>query len=626
MSLKTTFLFITLLFLQVVAKAMQSDSATVTVPTSIRFIYDMDFRDGNPNFQKPDSSLYRVDRKNEAINKNYNYLGVPGSAAQSPWFTNLCELITRTTVRSYDLYTIPVDSVRYYSVNKKFTYIEYHSGTFKELAIDVLHTQNITKGWNMGLSFRRFSVKDYMIFSDTYKGDLVLFTSLHSNNNKYNLFAHALWGSIENQMNGGLSNDSTFIYGNVDNTAIRGLGWKISDAKQNQRSKRFHLSQYYDFGGSKEDSAGNITSVPSIRINHKITFERTSISYIDATPDSSFYTNFFYSGSTYDSLHSDLLSNEFAIIIPADQKRSSAFFRNWSMSVAAEYLTTKYEQKEKYSWDNLLLSGKIISKYDSSDFSSIADVKYVSKGRDKGNYQGDIDVQTKQYKFGSFGGKVRISQQSPDFYLLHYNSNNFIWQNTFSKTKNNSIQLYYSFSKYKFSISASRQQIENSLFINEVARPAQLENKLTVDQLIIEKNFQFRIFNFYNLIGIQTNDNKNNIHLSPLFSQHSLFIEKKLFGKKLLTDIGFNMAYNSAYYSDAFMPSTALFYLQNEIKTGGYFRVDLFARAKIKSASIFLKMENVGDNIGKKSYFLVPHYAQPGNVFRFGVSWRFFDQ
>ncbi len=626
MRLKTALVFCVLLFVHFSSFGSKPDSAIVTVPTSIRYIHELDFRDGNPNFRKPDTSLYSLDRVNVASDNNYKYLGVPGSAAQSPWFVNMSELQTRTTIRSYDIYQLKADSVRYYSVNKKFTAIEYHNGTFKEQVIDIVHTQNVMKIWNIGFSFGRFSVKDYMFFSDTYKGNFLLFTSLKSNNSKYNLFAHAYWNSIENQMNGGLSSDSAFVLGNVDNVGLRGLGWKISDAKQTYRTKRFNLSQYYDFGGSQTDSVGKTVSIPSLRINHNITFERNTFAYSDATPDSSFYSNFFDSEITYDSLHSDNLKNEFAVILPADQQRRSAFFRNWSLSAALEHQTTKYEQKNKYSWDNLAASGKIISKYDSSDFNATVSSKYILSGRDNGNFQTDVEVHTKQYFFGSFGGKISIGQYSPDFYLLEYLSNNFIWEKEFSKIKSNSIQFNYNLIKYRFAITASRTQIENSPFINSESTPDQLGNKLTVDQLKIEKTFKFRTIYFLNSISIQKNDNEDKIHLSPLFSQHALYYEKGLFGNKLMMSTGFNFAYSSSYYSDDFMPATALFYYQNEIKTGGYLRADVFIRAKIKSAQIFLKMENVGDNIGKKAYFLVPHYAQPGMVFRFGVTWRFFDQ
>lgn len=626
MRLKKAVALIAILFVHFKIYAEKPDSAIVTVPTSIRFIHELDFRDGNPNFQKPDTSLYSVDRVNIASDNSYNYLGVPGSAAQSPWFVNMSELYTRTFNRSYDLYQIKADSVKYYLVNKKFTDIAYHSGTFKEQVIDIIHTQNVMKIWNFGLKFGRFSVKDYMYFSDTYKGDFLVFTSLRSNNGKYNLFAHAYWNSIENQMNGGLSSDSSFLFGNVDNVGIKGLGWNISDAKQTMRTKRFNLSQYYDLGGTRTDSVGKTVSIPSLRINHNITYERTTFAYSDATPDSAFYEKFYNSASTYDSLHSDNLKNEFAIILPADKERNSAFFRNWSMSAAVEHQTTTYQQLNKYSWDNVAISGKIISKYDSSDFNAIISTKYVISGRDNKNYNTDAEIHTKQYAFGSFGGKITSGQYSPDFYLLEYNSNNFKWENTFSKVKLNSVELVYSLQKYHLSIRASRTEMENAVFINQDALPKQSDNKISIDQLKFEKTFNYRSIHFVNAICFQKNDNEGKIHLSPFFSQHALYFEKALFGNKLLTSTGFNFAYSLTYFSDAFMPATALFYYQNETKTGGYLRADIFIRAKIKAAQIFLKMENVGDNIGKKAYFLVPHYAQPGMVFRFGVTWRFFDQ
>ncbi|MBK7430425.1 MAG: hypothetical protein IPI62_05685 [Bacteroidetes bacterium] len=626
MRLKKTSILLIFIILQIRAGASNSDSAFVTVPTSIRYIHELDFRDGNTNFQRPDTSLYSLDRVNLASDNNYNYLGVRGSAAQSPWFTNMSEIYTRALIRSYDLYTTSSDSVRYYNVNKKFTEIKYNNGTFKDQVISVLHTQNVLKNWNLGFDFSRLSVKDYMPNSDTYKGDFLLFSTLRSNNGKYNLFAHAYWKEIENQMNGGLANDSTFLYGNVDNVAIRSLAWKISDAYQYHRTKRFHLNQYYDFGGSKVDSVGKIIPIPAIRFNYQVTFERSTIAYKDPTTDSTFYSNYFYSPSTYDSSIVDVLTNEFALILPADQLRKSAFFRNWSMSVAAEHQSTKYEQKEKKSWDNLAVSGKIISKYDSSDFNATVFAKYVLSGYDNGNYVGDVQINTKQYVFGSFGGRFTMNQQSPDYYLLSYKSNNFIWENDLTKTKTTAIQLNYSLSKYKFSIIASRQQIENATFINEFATPEQLGNKLTIDQLKIEKNFRFKTIYFLNAISVQKNDNENKIHLSPLFSQHALYYEKSLFGNKLMSSVGFNFTYSSSYFSDAFMPSTALFYYQNETKSGGYLRADLFIRAKIKSAQFFLKLENVADNLGKQSYFLVPHYPQPGMVLRFGIVWRFFDQ
>lgn len=603
-----------------------NDSIKVTVPTSVKYILESDFRDGNPIYIKPDSSLYTTDQVNVAIDNQYNYLGVPGSAVQSLRFTDYTNITTHNGIRSYDLYFTKNDSIRYFNANKKYTDIQYHNGTFSEQVIDIFHSQNIVKGWNAGIKFSRFSVKDFMIFSDTYKGEFVFFTSYHSSNNRYHLFANGIWNSIENQMNGGLKSDSLFLYGKVDNVGIRSLAWKISDAKQNVRNRDFHFSQYYDIGGSPIDTSIKTKSAPTLRIHHEISFNRTSMAYVDPSSDSSFYSNFFYSSSTNDSLHSDEIRNQIALIVPADKQRNSALFRNWSVSVSGEYQSTKYEQLEKFSWHNFLLDGKIISKYDTSDVSAIIEAKYVLDGKDQGNYGGNFQLRSREYIFGSFGLKYENSKNSADQYLTFNRSNNFFWENSFTKINKSLVGLEYSLARYKFSVFAVVKRIDRALFINEFALPTQLNSSITIKELNLEKNFTWKSLCFMNKLTFQECSNKTEIHLTPFFSSHSLFMSKKLFGHKLLTDIGVNAAFNQAYYSDAFMPASSLFYLQNEMKTQGYLRFDLFIRAKIKSARIFLKMENVADNIGKKSYFLTPHYAMPGQVFRFGVSWRFFDQ
>lgn len=603
-----------------------ADSATVTVSTSVRYYHESDFRDGNTNYKKPDSSLFQSDRVNQAADLRYNYLGVPGSAAQSLRYTDYSEILTRLGIRSYGIYFTSPDSIRYYTTNKKFTDINYHNGAFAEQVIEIIHTQNITKGWNAGITFKRFSVKDFMINSDTYNGEFVFFTSYHSNNGRYHAFLNGIWNSVENQVNGGLKNDSTYLYGDVDNVGIKSIGWKISDAQQRERNRQFHLSQFYDLGKKSTDSSGNSISAPALRLHHEISYDRNSLTYLDPTQDSSFYQHFYYSTNTLDSLHSDVMNNQFALILPADKRRKSSFFRNWSASAAANIQNVKYEQLEKLQWHNLSLEAKIISKYDSSDFTSTLFGQYVIDGKDQGNYRFSGEIKTKQYSVGSLGVKAEFSKRSPDFYMQFNQTNNYIWENVFTSINKSVLGVSYDLEKYRFSVAASRTTLDHAIYIDALAIPSQASNQISISEVSLRKDFVWRDLTFLNEVVFQKSDNENLVHLSPLYTTHSLYLRKGLFGKKLLTDFGVNAAFNDAYYADAFMPASGLFFNQYTLKSQGYLRVDLFIRTKIKSARIFLKMENIGDNIGKKSYFLVPHYAMPGQVFRFGVSWRFFDQ
>jgi hypothetical protein len=162
--------------------------------------------------------------------------------------------------------------------------------------------------------------------------------------------------------------------------------------------------------------------------------------------------------------------------------------------------------------------------------------------------------------------------------------------------------------------------------MNSNALPEQYAPAITIDQFIFEKTFLWRGLHFENNITVQRNSGEQQIHLAPLFTLHSLFYEHKFFSNRLLAAFGVNAAFNDEYFADNYMPANGLFFRQDEMKTGGYLRLDLFLRIKIKSARIFLKMENINDNMQKSAYYLTPHYPQPGKVFRFGLVWRFFDQ
>lgn len=612
---------------QLLGQSLPADSSVkTTYPTNIRYYFEADFRNGNVVYQHPDSTLPVSDRVNQAADNSYQYLGVPGSAARSMSFRVPAQLTTYTGIRSNNLYLTENDSIRYYRVNKKFTQIDYHSGTFKELAIQILHSQNITQGWNAGLLFDRFGVKDYILNSDTYKSQFVLFTSYHSKSGLYSMFANAKWQTIEDQMNGGIQNDSAFLFTSTDNISVKGLAYNISDAKQFEHRREFYLSQYIDLGKKDPDTLHSGGKIPLIRINHSLSYNRRSMAYADASADSAFFTNFFYSQITYDSLAADDIDNKLSLIVPADKRNQTAFSKFWSFAASIGYQRVNYVQKQDLSWHNMIAGGEITSRFDSSGLDVHAEAKYVLDGRDKENYEGRLKAEIPLFGLGKIGGEFHSAKYSPDFIYQFNESNNFIWLNRFNKTDVVSLGLHYTFSKYHFRLTVRRTNVKNLAFMNSDALPEQFAPVITVDQLGIEKTFLLGGIHFENNITLQKNSGEEQIHLAPFFSLHSLYYEHKFFTGKMLTDIGVNAAYNSEYFADNFMPVNGLFYRQNEMKTGGYLRVDLFLRIKIKSARIFLKMENINDNMQKSAYYLTPHYPQPGKVFRFGLVWRFFDQ
>ena len=58
-------------------------------------------------------------------------------------------------------------------------------------------------------------------------------------------------------------------------------------------------------------------------------------------------------------------------------------------------------------------------------------------------------------------------------------------------------------------------------------------------------------------------------------------------------------------------------------KLGNYPWVNVYANFHLKNCRFYIMMSHV--NCGSGHYFMVPHYPTNQRVFRFGISWNFFN-
>jgi hypothetical protein len=91
------------------------------------------------------------------------------------------------------------------------------------------------------------------------------------------------------------------------------------------------------------------------------------------------------------------------------------------------------------------------------------------------------------------------------------------------------------------------------------------------------------------------------------------------------TQIGIDTRYNTAFYADAYEPSTGRFYLQNKEQLGNYPFVDFHINLKLKRTRFFFKMMNVGSGLLGNNYFVAPEYPYYRRTFRIGISWSFYN-
>jgi hypothetical protein len=68
-----------------------------------------------------------------------------------------------------------------------------------------------------------------------------------------------------------------------------------------------------------------------------------------------------------------------------------------------------------------------------------------------------------------------------------------------------------------------------------------------------------------------------------------------------------------------------MFYRQNDVEIGNYPKVDAFLKMKLKRARLFIKFEHANFGLTGSDYYVGIYQPMAPRVFRFGVSWSFYD-
>lgn len=600
-------------------EAKDSIAATPRVPTLIRYQTEADYRDRQISERAPDTSVSRLHEVFITDNGETVHLGNTGSALNSIWFRPLTGLTTSLGINAYSAYGSGPEEQSYYRTNKRYSRIDFWQGAFRESGIRFLHTQNVNRQLNLGLTIDRFTVKEFLPEGDTYFNRISLFGSYESPNRRYRLFAHTSWMRIKNQVNGGLSNDSAFLAGSVDNLGLKGSAIRLSDADQRIRRRELYLSQYYNFGhGDATDSL----FVPW-RLGWSLRYRRDSFTYLDNASDSSYYADFFLNTSeSYDSSLTDQLSNRIAL------ERVSA--RNaavpLSFQVYVEDQRINAYQSAATDWYNQVAGLTIRLGGDSTKIRVRLHAAQVISGRDQENREWQAQVAGKLLHDLDWYAAVAQEQTAVPFIFQRYSGNHLQWDNDFTSQQVGLICAGIKIPKWRLGLTARALQLEDYLYVGYDQKPAQLSGSVNGVQAELSKEFRFRKWGFGNIVRFQSFDATDQLRVPELLLQHALFFEDALFNKALVLRTGIDAWYCSEWNGAAYSPSTSLYYLQKTSTTGGYLRTDLFLNLKIKTAGIFLRFTNLTDGLGAKAYELVPGYPQPGRVFHFGVRWMFFDQ
>ncbi len=265
-------------------------------------------------------------------------------------------------------------------------------------------------------------------------------------------------------------------------------------------------------------------------------------------------------------------------------------------------------------------------------------------GEDAGQLKidGSVDV-----NFPLFGDTVTLCAKgffhhlNPTFYYRHYHSRHFWWDNDdLSKTIHSRIEGLFAYRKTRTSLRVAVDEIKDYTYMamsygidSEFNRTG---NKVTVGQkggaislftISLAQDFKLGPLHWDNVITYQKSSDNDVIPLPDINIYSNLYLRFKI-ARVLKCDIGADVRYFTKYYAPDYSPALGQYAIQagtSRVKTGNYPIVNAYANFHLKRTRFFVMMSHINGGSGSKEYFLTPHYPLNGRIFRFGLSWNFYN-
>ncbi len=555
-------------------------------------------------------------------------------------------------MRPFTPYLYTPENNTYFNIIKPFTLLEY-SSTFgnKEKREDIfhaIHTQNLTPFLNVGFDIRLLSSGGLYSRQKAKLTNFNLFGSYTGHDYSFHSSFHVNNSSAEE--NGGIADDSIFFNENIDEKAY---DIKLENADSRIKSLMFHFTQRYKFG--KEEQVADTTSETGFRkwrdrtvktgsLLHTLEYQRSHRLYTDEITDMNrdFYPNYFIDpNQTRDSTYFRSLRNTFQLMLDENPHRKNDFgarafishdwvryaFNTVYDTLVSNGDTSVHRNHKYYQYNNVQLGATVMHTV-GGGWDWIFDGRFYLIG-----YRaGDLNASGKITKeFQGKKGKSRISisgefsLQEADHFLNFYESNHFRWYNDFRKIKDIRGSLQVSNEAIQLDAGAHLSLVSDLVYHTDSVMPAQHGGVISVIGLDLHKHFSAGIFHSDHQINYQLSSDNNVVRLPDLSYYTSNYISFTIVKNALTAQLGFDLYYYTRYRALALAPSSGMFYNQDIMELGNYPYLNPFLTAKLKRTRFYLRYDHPYAGLIKKRYFHVLNYPMPGRVFRFGLSWTFYD-
>ena len=264
-------------------------------------------------------------------------------------------------------------------------------------------------------------------------------------------------------------------------------------------------------------------------------------------------------------------------------------------------------------------------------------------GEDAGQLKIDAKLDV---NFPLFGDTVTLAASgffhrlNPTFYYRHYHSKHYWWDNeNLDKIMHSRVEGVLSYQKTRTTLRVAVDELSNYTFFAQSYtfgdNDAHTGNSVEVKQnssaisLItaqLSQDFTVGPFNWENVITYQKSTSSA-LPVPTLNVYSNLYLNFKI-AHVLKCNFGADARYFTSYYAPSYSAALGQFTVQdgdNRTKVGNYPLINVYANFHLKHTRFFVMFSHVNSGSGNRQYFSTPHYPLNERIFRFGLSWNFFN-
>ncbi|MBU1014175.1 MAG: putative porin [Bacteroidetes bacterium] len=531
-----------------------------------------------------------------------------------------------------DIHTYTNENVKYYRLFRPFTELYYVSGPKKENNLRVIHSQNISRGLNVGINFKFINAPGLYEHQRSDNKNLYVTARYSTRNGRYGFIANYIHDKLIIEENGGLVNDSAFTFSLEVNRKL--IAVNLQQAKNTLKKGSIYLNQYFNIGRAPyitTDTLGQKSrhqGLPLGQLSHTLSIERKSFIFEDTKDQSAYYNKFdeiLNPTNAFDSTRILRIENQvkwsnLGYEIQPEDKPIYVYFG------IKQLHTEVYDTIARQSFNNMIPKAGI-STFLFKSFRLNVDGFYVLGDHNDGNYSLQANIRqfigNKDRNYGLLNLRAEIAKQSPSWFYNLYHGNYLRWETDFSAEKYLILQADYSYKGITAGI--NYQKIDNYIFMDKTAHPKQTEITQSIFTATLDVKKRLGDFSMDAHLIYQKPKSDSLLRVPEFHGSISFYYTRSLFQNATTVQPGIEIFYNTAYFADAYMPATRSFHLQNMNRIGNAFYADLYLNFTIKNTLLFFKYQHFNAAVTGYNYFLVPHYPMPDYAIKFGVIWKFID-